>query len=371
MLNRVPDRTVRSLGALQKTASTSRVLNLVAVERGHGAESEYESAPFFKNKVLNSSVVLKHRLRADEREFFDDGRQTATKVIIPFERTDLRLGGRSIFVEQRGWEEVVVEVCGMAQETSRDLSLLTALDELPSLDPFLLREHLKRRGFEIARCYFALTESDQQHMQSFVSAEISKLIRLAYANGESGENQTAKLVELLLSAENDDRLEPLRMTLQLEGESYREGIFCWRGFLYYKWVLSSLWPQLKQVIEELPKLKVTGPRDAELMTYLDGGRARLHQKIEAQRRSVALTLKVYDDAFRELTVNQRPLAFRDFLLKAPSMFLTLGDRIGVVSHMASFWRYRFPRGRPLVVDLHEAVDMLQEFEASVAGAEAA
>jgi hypothetical protein len=43
------------------------------------------------------------------------------------------------------------------------------------------------------------------------------------------------------------------------------------------------------------------------------------------------------------------------------MFITLGERTGMVSHIASFWRYRFPKGRPLKVELDELFDILQDF----------
>jgi hypothetical protein len=360
-----PDRAVRNLGALQKTASTSRVLNLIAIEALHGREPEYAGQPFFRNRVLNGAVILKHRLRADERTVMGELRPTATKVILPFVRHELHLGGRSMFVGQAGWIEMLAETCGMSHELSRDVRVLEAVDELPSLDPFLMREQLKRRGFDIARCYFAISTGDLARMQAFVSSEINKLISLAFA-GQAGGGATAKLVELLLSAENDERLEPLRLTLRLEGESYREGVFCWRGFLYYKWVLSTLWPKLEEVIGELAKLKVTGPRDAEMLRCFSEGRTRLQSRIETQRRAVLRTLQVYDEAFKGLTVNQDPLVFRDFLLKAPQMFITLGDRIGVISHIASFWRYRFAAGSPLKLDLSEAVDIVQEFEAGLA-----
>jgi hypothetical protein len=33
----------------------------------------------------------------------------------------------------------------------------------------------------------------------------------------------------------------------------------------------------------------------------------------------------------------------------------------MVSHIASFWRYRFPKGRPLKVELDELFDILQDF----------
>lgn len=359
------DRAFRNLGALQKTASTSRVLNLIAVAEQHGEEPDYSARPFFRTRALNQTVLLKHRLRVHERTDFDDHRPTATKIILPFERTDLRLGGRSIFIAQRGWTEVLRSVVGDGADFERDLALLRVVDELPSLDPFLLREHLKRREYDVAQCYFAISPSDVAQMQAYVSREIRKLIELAYSNAPGGEGHTAKLVEALLSAEIDERLEPLRLTLRLEGESYKEGVFSWKGFLYYKWVLAALWPQLKDVMEDVPRLKTTGLRDPNLLTYLGGAKQRVQDAIEAQRREVLHALRVYDAAFSELTVNGNPIAFRDFLLKAPEMFIMLGEKIGVVSHIASFWRYRFPAGKPPVADLSEAVDILQEFEAGL------
>jgi hypothetical protein len=55
------------------------------------------------------------------------------------------------------------------------------------------------------------------------------------------------------------------------------------------------------------------------------------------------------------------MAFRDFLLKSPDMFLSLGERTGMVSHIASFWRYRFPKGRGLTIELDELFEILQDF----------
>ena len=364
MVARTPDRSVRSLAGLERTASTSRVLTLAAVATQNAGDPEYEASPFFKAAALNGAVIIKHRVRADEQYAFETARRISTKVIIPFERTDLGLGGRSLFVGQRGWQELLNQLRGTAEEEGRDMALLEALDELPSLDPFLLREHLKRRDFKIASCYFAISAADLDRMQRFVSGEISKLVDLAYGGGGKGGAPNAnisKLVSLLLSGEVDGRLEPLRLTLGLEGENFREGIFSWKGFLYYKWVLNSLWPELKEVISELTAIKVVGPRDAEMLYQVKDVGARVNQAILGQVRKVRVTLQVYDDAFAELTQAGNPVAFRNFLLKSPEMFITLGERTGMVSHIASFWRYRFPKGRPLKVELDELFDILQDF----------
>jgi len=360
---RTPDRSFRSLSGLEKTASTSRVLNLAAIASQNAGDPEYESAPFFKAAALNGAVIIKHRIRNDEQYIFEQSKRISTKVIIPFERTDLSLGGRSLFVGQRGWQELLNQLRGTQDDEARDVALLEALDELPSLDPFLLREHLKRRDFKIANCYYAISAPDLERMQRFVSGEISKLVDLAYGGGKSGAPNAniSKLVSLLLSGQDDTRLEPLRLTLGLEGENFREGIFSWKGFLYYKWVLNSLWPELRGVISELTEIKVVGPRDYEMLNQVKDVGSRVNQAILGQVRKVRATLQVYDDAFAELTQAGNPMAFRNFLLKSPEMFITLGERTGMVSHIASFWRYRFPKGRPLRVELDELFDILQDF----------
>jgi hypothetical protein len=361
---RAPDRSFRSLSGLERTASTSRVLNLAAVASQNVGDPEYEASPFFRAAALNGAVIIKHRIRNDEQYIFEQSKRISTKVIIPFERTDLSLGGRSLFVGQRGWQELLNQLRGSQEDEARDVALLEALDELPSLDPFLLREHLKRRDFKIANCYFAISAPDLERMQRFVSGEISKLVDLAYGGGKTTGAPNAnisKLVSLLLSGQDDARLEPLRLTLGLEGENFREGIFSWKGFLYYKWVLNSLWPELRGVISELTEIKVVGPRDYEMMSQVKEVGGRVNQAILGQVRKVRSTLQVYDDAFGELTQAGNPMAFRNFLLKSPEMFITLGERTGMVSHIASFWRYRFPKGRPLKVELDELFDILQDF----------
>lgn len=361
------DRVTRSLVALEKTASTSRVLNLLAVENSHSEQPEWAEAPFFKNRVLNGAIIIKHRLRADDQFLFGDFRSSATKILIPFERTDLTLGGQSFFVGQRGWAELLNDACNNPPDLAYDLEVLRLIDGLPSLDPFLVRESLRRAGFNIAPCYFAISQADLERMHAYVGEAITELVEMALGNVSSmnGASNLKKLVEALLSTDVDDRLEPLRATLMLEGESFREGVFSWKGFLYYKWSLSVLWPDLKKVAAEIGQLQITGQRDIETGAYLNAARQRLQSAIVAQKNAIARTLKIYDDAFDALTARGEPKTFRDFLLRAPDMFINLGEKVGVISHIGSFWRYRFPPGRPLTCSVEEALDILQDFESGL------
>jgi hypothetical protein len=350
---------------LQKTGSTSRVLNLCAVQARDGNDPEYLAKPFFLSPVLNTSIIVKHKIRADERYLFDGAPTSATKIIVPFHTAELGLGARAMFVRQRGWRQMLRELCRDTQAHARDERLVELLDSLPSLDPFLLREHFKTQGVEIASCYFAISPGDCARMEAFVSGEIEKLIQLAYAGRADSGDEAAKLVQILLSTQVDERLEPLRVTLNLEGQAYREGVFSWKGFLYYKWMLSELWPKLAEVVAEVQKIRIGGHSDPDLAVYMDGAVRRLQQAIAAHRGQVLDALNLYDEAFADLTTNGRAARFRDFLIRAPSMFTMLGERIGAISHIVSFWRYRFPKGADHAVPALELAEIVRDFEASL------
>ena len=95
------DRSIRCLSALC-SASSNRVLNLITINDANVDNEKHRTMPMFDSKILNNTIILKHRLRADEVDLFVTRRAIATKIIIPFERSDLRVGGQSFFIGQRG-----------------------------------------------------------------------------------------------------------------------------------------------------------------------------------------------------------------------------------------------------------------------------
>lgn len=359
------DRTVRFLHALGG-ASTSRVLNLGQIARNNRGDPDHAAQPMFRSAAINTAFFLKHRMRSDETYLFNSVRSVATKIIVPFDLEDLRAGGRSIFIEQRGFIESLRSTGPYKDENlERDLVVLRLLNTLPSLDPFLLREHLKRNGFEPARPYFAITDADILRMYEFVRDEVLALVTLSAAQGGGGQ-AASRLVDKLLSSDPDNCFEPLKETLRLNDKDYQDGVFCWRGFLYYKWVLSELTPQLGKVLVELATLQPRGAQTQATAQYLPAARRRIEAAVTQAVEGVNGMLGVYDKAYRSLTLDGQPTAFRDFLLAAPDMFMALGEQSGAVQHIVSFWRYRFPPRRPAPADPEELMDIFLDFEDGLA-----
>jgi len=351
------DRSVRFLSALGG-ASTSRVLNLARIAADNASNPEHNEKPMFVSPIINRSFLLKHRTRADETYLFANARAVATKIIIPFDPIDLRAGGRSLFVDQRGYADALREAGNYNSENlTRDLLVLRLLNAVPSLDPFLVREHLRNNKIEVSPSYFAISEGDQARMHAFVSQEMSKLILLAGGGGESGN----RLVSAMLSNQIDEKLEPLRLTLNLTGDDFREGVFSWRGFLYYKWSMDRFWPDVMGVLREINKTQPIGAQTPEQKVYLSTARRNIIEMVRDNGNHVTKVLGIYDTSFRDLVENQSPTKFRDFLLSAPYMFLELGEKLGAISHIVSFWRYRFPPGSPSSIDSDELSAIFQDF----------
>jgi hypothetical protein len=353
------DRSIHFLSALG-SASTSRVLNLFSIANDNANNPEYLEKPLFLSPVINKCFLFKHRTRADESYLFPVPKTMATKIIIPFDAKDLRAGGRAFFVDQRGYIDILRAAGNYnAERLERDMSVLRLLSAVPSLDPFLLREQLRNHQIDVASDYFAISAGDQERMHNFASQEMSRVAALAGGDVNSGSGN--RLVSAMLSNQIDEKLDPLRLTLGLTGNDFREGIFSWRGFLYYKWSMGKFWPNVMGVLREISTVTPHGPVTDEQKTFLATTRRNIIEMVRDNGQHVNKSLAVYDTAFRDLVANQTPKTFRDFLRSAPYMFLEMGEKLGAISHIVSFWRYRFPPNTPARVDAQELSAIFHDF----------
>jgi hypothetical protein len=366
-------RPVRNLENLAKSASTARILNLLQVWRQCGDpesklyDPEWAEKPLFKNPALNRSIIVKHRLRRNESEVFGVGsRRLSTKVILPIAHAELKYGGQYVFVDQIGFDAIMSEIFSLPPEHP-DILTLRLLDKLPSLDPFLLREQLRRNNINPAQCYFAISASDMARMDSFVQAEITPLVTMSLGADMVGVNPNSVriLASKILSESSGSQLDALRETLRLAPHQYHEGVFCWKGFLYYKWSLESLVGDVLRVSEQVQTMKPVGVMDQAARDFFTRSRGVLKTDITKTCESVRRTLMIYDEAYTNLKKG-RPTDFRDFLLNAPRLFNRLGEELGALQHIASFWTYRFgPRSPKASVE--ELMDIFMEFESGLAG----
>jgi hypothetical protein len=174
------------------------------------------------------------------------------------------------------------------------------------------------------------------------------------------------MVTALLSSEVTGKLEPLRATLMLGPEEFSEGVFSWRGFIYYKWSLTEFWPNLIRTLRDVKEISPTEKIGADQRAYLTASKDAILRGAKRSSDDVRKVIGVYDKAYANLIERQDPKMFRELLLSAPSLFVEIGEKLGAMSHIASFWQYRFPPGAPRSVDADELIAIFRDFVKSFA-----
>jgi hypothetical protein len=357
------DSSIRKLDAL-KGASSSRVLNLLSISHSHPEPD----LPLFHSSVLNSSIILKHRLRSDETSCFEQSRPIGTKIIVPFEKKELRLGGQSLFIGQRGFDDKILDLANFRdpKNIEHDLRVLKLIDAVPSLDPFILREYLRSNGIMVDACYFQISPADQRRMYEYTAAELGRLTAIAANSGGGKLGASAnKLTSALLSNEVGERLEPLRLTLNLDYSQFQEGIFGWRGFIYYKWSLEEFWPRLMDVLRSIKSTRPSHVTSPEISAFLERSKTSILKGAKQYANELRQVIDIYNGAYATLVENQHPKLFREFLLNAPSLFLEFGEKMGAISHIATFWQYRFAGDSAKKADADELAIILEDFARSL------
>lgn len=351
-----------SLANLSRSSSTDRVLNLASVYQSFRQTPEYTQAPLFRNARLNKSIFLKHTLRMHERDSEPSNRMSVTKVILPFDTSDLALGGFSCFLHGQDLHKTISSLFGgdvSSEAFRRDMQILRIMDALPTFDPFLLRERLRREGLVVSRCYFDLSEADATRMREYVQAEVQKIVRLAVANTDGLMEQTSALTVKLMTDETAASLEPLRLVMQLSGEEWRDGVFAWKGFLYYSWNIEETTKFMPQLQRQLLEARIKRATRSE-MEEIDTIRRRISCCLTYLNGIAADGVQLYRTAYQAL-IDGKPGAFGEFLRNSPARFLEVGEAFGMIMHIRSFWTFRFKNlGGSLMAD--EALDVFRDFD---------
>lgn len=332
---------LRSLRTIIAAAASARVLDLHALAAEELEDPDYVEQPMFLHPLLNRAIIIKHNLRSGETDRLPPGRFNATKVIFPFDSTDLNLGGQWLFVGQRNFVAALARNLDYTNlSMDRDVAVLRVLDRLPTLDPFLIRESLHQQNIEVGRCYYRFSESDRIEMLGFVAGEIEALVQLCFGNRKGNEERMQRLSQLLLANQESAELEPLRETFRMEPAEFSEAMFSWKAFLYYRWRSRTLGPMLKSTLNSMSAVRA-GRHERDDLAFVVRAKQLIEKTVTNSWREVAQRLKLYDDAFASLTTQGNPETFRSFLVHSSNLFLQLGDRIGRLEQVVGFWNDRF------------------------------
>jgi hypothetical protein len=332
----------QSLRSITARSSSARVLDLHSLALIVGDDPDHDERPMFAHPVLNRTIVVKHHPRAGEFEGAGERGAIVTKVIFPFDHSDLDLGGQFLLVDDPDLtEQLERHLDWQGVDMARDLVMLRLIDRLPTLDPFLLHEALTANRFDVAPCYFRLSATDKAEMRDFVAHQVETLIGLCFGGLSVSGDHAKRLSELILAEGDSPELAPLRMAMRMQPLEFAEAMFCWKAVLYYRWRSRALSAEVKATRRSIGAVEVSR-FDPHWAPFVRAAIGQLEGMIVDCERRIAEMFRSYDDVFDVLTAQRTPEPFRHFLIDGPRLFARLGERMGRLEQLTSYWAHQFP-----------------------------
>lgn len=320
----------------------------------------------FTSDVLNQSIILKmvdarlaRRVQAPEDTL-------RTIVYLPFQAGNDGLGGAAFdLADPRGQRSLRQTAGGEALDrfflAERDEDILNAVEALPSVDPFLLRDAMERIGIEVHETYFDLTDEQWELIRDYVIDHFGALARQIYPDDSAQAAARAKhLADALWRPRSLSDLAELATVLRVDAGAAQDMLYAWKGLLYYK--LSS-----KPAIEDVQSLRswlaaergFADPVARETQCRIDETRTLIERDAMKLVQRLLTVMQTYDRGFASLTDakgSAKPLL--DAIQSAPSQFHRAGNALGTLRHGVEVWR-SVQAQHKRALTLHEYVKLLQ------------
>jgi hypothetical protein len=311
---------------------------------------------FFDAKTLNGSIIFKYPSAALEPESSgdflganvscdDDGvveesRPVDTGIFLPYDRQDLWRGGHAVYLRKPGFEEALVRHAGLTvtdweNTTQRDVEILRAIDNIPSLDAFLLKQALSKWNTpEIAKI-FNISVAEENAIKALLYKVLNPILGKALKSEANSEGVRERMMAAIWNPDLPEARHFIA-AFGLQPETSRDVFEAWRGITFYQWQMKRQYPALARTISWLQDkaslpydLRGSDPRLEQLKMFRSNITAQVK---EISKRAKAIFDK-YDDCYKAFVDNNDPTKFRNFLEKAQKNFLFLGFSISAISNL--------------------------------------
>lgn len=331
-------------------AGSSRVFNvcyrtsvlLRSLEQGR---DETQLNFLFKTRDLNNVVLLKEVRPSRRTSRYEHADSIGTKLYFPYNGERIYDGGKSVFLDDPQLERILQDHVGLdphnrSEEASRDLSVIRMLDQIPSLDPFLVKDKLQIEGVEADEVYFEISAREWRAIQAHVSQKLKPIIAFAYRDSEAlAGGRTTALLKKLWNTRDIDALMPIVKAFGLPGEC-ASGIFtAWKGIMFYDYEYNRCLPCWKENLEWMqhhaaPTDFVDQRRRAELQELMEAVRAQYKDAWQRLKGIISAYHHSYDALFVR---REDPGPFIDFMRHAVKTYWTIGAKMSAINHSVAVW----------------------------------
>lgn len=365
MLFYLHNSRMQSLQYTRISGSTSRVIDVPRLIDRFEKKCANDVRPvIFQTKILNNAIIIKHVIMTHERMYFIHRRPFATKIVLPFARINLNLGGYTVFIDEHRSIEKIMSLIGLREvddALGRDQILLSILNDIPSFDPFLITERARLEGINLPIGLIDLSDRDLIELRHTVARSLAQIASLALP-GASVEGSLG-LASAFLESRDRQRLDPLRVLLRMDSEEFFNSIYFWKGIFYYEWKLDNYQSFFDELVISLSDVKPVD-RCPESMKIIRMQIRNIIRNVNISIVVLSQALRHYKDAMSRFVEGRDPKNLVILLKNSKAVFERVRDHSSLLNHYKDFWEYAIRDANWRKMPSETAIDILKAFSTS-------
>ncbi|MBU0723410.1 MAG: hypothetical protein KJ904_12420 [Alphaproteobacteria bacterium] len=269
----------------------------------------------------------------------DEYKPVNTAIYIPNDHRVLAAGGAAIYMRQRDFDTLILEAFGLKNDSIiddiyDDIALLHIIDDIPSLDPFLLRTEITSAGYKMPDTAFLATDKENSLIRSRIESKVEPILYRAVKDFESSgvldQNKIQKFLKVIWNPDVPEA-EIFIRSFGIEPSQTKAIFTAWKGITFYQIQFEKIAHSLKKIFMYL-RDKNLKPIDARFYSAMDiemlnakvaNVYGRLRDIVEQCRK----IFTNYDLAYSEFVGSNNPVTFKNFMMEAHRNYWTLGYSI--------------------------------------------
>ncbi len=341
-----------------------RVFNCNVITRQIVAANP-EAPVFFRNKPMNRLVLIKDAV--PESEWRPGDPSIGTKLYFPFNEKDIYEGGRTIFMHDKHVERAFADNFGEGalkpDALAEDIRILKALDKLPSLDPFLMKDTLKNQGFEVNPTYFEVGKELWDQIETYILQSFEPLVQAAFPDALASDEKARLLVQKIWEGRDLDTLRPLAMAFQLPKGEELEIFAAWKGINFYSFQFERAKPLMLDFMTwlkdvQIPVGTLSSTERAEFKAQMENAKNQLRAEWQLADSIIKNYVNSYDKLFRK---KEGSADFLAFLKNSNKLYWQIGNALGKTGHASYCWDViskRFPNRKLPWEQMRDIIQLL-------------
>lgn len=297
-------------------------------------KSQSGTSLLFATRQLNHILLTKQALTRDDSRR-SDGSPVGTKLYVPIDIRSRNIGSWTIMLHSPKLPWFLDNAFGIrpaADALARDLKVLVAIDELPSLEGFLLRDALSLRGFRVENDYFDVSPEDHDAIQKFIRSKIELLVRAAVGGAKTDPKKVSQLIDKVWEAKDLRALEPLIVALRCPYEEALSIFAAWKGLMFYSFdYFRSEEQRTKLGLWLKNNGRLNRALQIDYAQYLQGLVQEVVMRFRHHWTNVDAVLKEYNRLYNNFVTSMEPSGFINFLRNAQEANCSVGISLGKIS----------------------------------------